>query len=168
MTRKLRHGSLFSGVGGIDLGLAWAGFEVVWQVEIAPFARKILEKRWPGVRKLYDVRRCGRDNLEPVDLISGGSPCQQISCAGKREGIGTPDSPTERSGLWFEYLRIIGELRPRWVLIENVSRLLDTADGETVLDGLGNRLLVVATPPRRRGARRTAPAGEGIYTLPRQ
>ena len=55
MTRKLRHGSLFSGVGGIDLGLAWAGFEVVWQVEIAPFARKILEKRWPGVRKLYDV-----------------------------------------------------------------------------------------------------------------
>jgi DNA (cytosine-5)-methyltransferase 1 len=136
MTKKLRHGSLFTGVGGVDLGLEWAGFETVWQVEIDPFARRVLEKHWPDVPKLTDVRECGQRNLEPVDIISGGFPCQQISCAGKREGIGTPDHPSERSGLWFECQRIITELRPRWVLIENVSRLLDTADGETVLDGL--------------------------------
>ncbi len=136
MAGKLRHGSLFTGVGGVDLGLEWAGFETVWQVEIDPFARKVLERRWPGVPKFIDVRHCGKKNLEEVDIVSGGFPCQQISCAGKREGIGTPNSPTERSGLWFEYRRIISELRPRWVLIENVSRLLDTADGDTVLDGL--------------------------------
>jgi DNA (cytosine-5)-methyltransferase 1 len=136
MTRKLRHGSLFSGVGGVDLGLEWAGFETMWQVEIDPFARKVLERRWPGVPKFIDVRHCGKKNLEEVDIISGGFPCQQISCAGKREGIGTPNRPTDRSDLWFEYRRIVSELRPRWVLVENVSRLLDTADGDTVLDGL--------------------------------
>ncbi len=87
--------------------------------------------------KFSDVRNCGKHNLEPVDIITGSFPCQEISCAGRRKGIGTAESPTERSGLWFEQRRIIAELRPQWVLIENVSRLLDTQDGETVLDGLG-------------------------------
>ncbi len=136
MTKKLRHGSLFSGVGGVDLGLQWAGYQSVWHVEISPFSRKILDKHWSHVPKFTDVRECGKHNLEPVDIISGGFPCQQISCAGRRDGIGTAESPTERSGLWFEQRRIIAELRPQWVLIENVSRLLETADGETVLEGL--------------------------------
>ena len=136
MSKKLTHGSLFTGVGGVDLGLEWAGFETVWQVEIDPFARRVLEKRWPGVPKFTDVRECGKRNLDPVDIISGGFPCVDVSPAGKRRGLGSADNPTEHSGLWFEYRRIIGELRPRWVLIENVSRLLDTADGETVLNGL--------------------------------
>jgi len=108
--RKLRHGSLFTGVGGMDLGLEWAGFETVWQVEIDPFARKVLEKHWSGVKRLDDVRKCGRHNLEPVEIITAGFPCQQVSCAGKREGIGTPDSPTERSGLWFQVRRVVAEL----------------------------------------------------------
>jgi DNA-cytosine methyltransferase len=136
MTKKLRHGSLFTGVGGVDLGLEWAGFETAWQVEIDPFARRVLEKRWSDVPKFTDVRECGKHNLEPVNIISGGFPCVGISVAGKRRGLGTAGSPTQRSGLWFEYRRIIGELRPRWVLIENVSRLLETADAGTVLDGL--------------------------------
>ncbi len=132
-SEKLRHGSLFTGVGGIDLGLEWAGFETAWQVENNLFARKVLEKHWEDVPKFADVRQCGEHNLEGVDIISGGFPCQQVSCAGKREGIGTTECPTERSGLWFEYLRIIRELKPRWVLIENVSRLLHTCDGDRVL-----------------------------------
>ncbi|MGA2630784.1 MAG: DNA (cytosine-5-)-methyltransferase, partial [Terriglobia bacterium] len=133
MTKKLRHGSLFTGVGGMDLGLAWAGYETAWQVEIDPFARKVVEKRWSNVPKFTDVRDCGRENLQPVDTITGGFPCSDVSTAGKKRGLGTPDNPTERSGLWFEYLRIVRDLRPRWVLIENVSRLLHTEDGNTVL-----------------------------------
>jgi len=133
---KLRHGSLFTGVGGIDLGLEWAGFETVWQVENNAFARKVLERHWEDVPRFTDVRECGRDNLERVDIISGGFPCQQVSCAGKREGIGTAECPTERSGLWFEFLRIVRELRPPWVLVENVSRLLRTGDGDTVLSDM--------------------------------
>jgi DNA-cytosine methyltransferase len=136
MAKKLRHGSLFTGVGGMDLGLDWAGFETVWQVEIDPFARKVLKKHWSSVPKFTDVRECGRHNLQPVDIITGGYPCQDHSIAGKKRGLGTADSPTERSGLWFEYLRIVRDLRPRWVLIENVSRLLHTADGDTVLSGM--------------------------------
>ena len=133
---RLRHGSLFTGVGGMDLGLEWAGFETAWQVENNAFARKVLEKHWGDVPKFTDVRQCGKHNLERVDIISGGFPCQQISCAGKREGIGTAECPTERSGLWFEFLRIVRELRPRWVLVENVSRLLHTGDGDTVLSDM--------------------------------
>ena len=136
---KLRHGSLFTGVGGMDLGLEWAGFETVWQVEINPFARDVLKKRWPNVPKFTDVRKCGRHNLEPVEIITGGFPCQQISCAGKQEGIGTADSPTERSGLWFEYRRIVSELRPRWVLIENVPNLKNLGADQVLSDmeGIG-------------------------------
>lgn len=75
-------------------------------------------------------------DLPAVDLLSGGFSCQQIGSAGKREGIGTEDDPTDRSGLWFQFLRLIGELRPFWVIVENVDRLLRTRDGDTVLDGL--------------------------------
>src|ERR1019366_73045 len=92
MAKKLRHGSLFTGVGGMDLGLDWAGFETVWQVEIDPFARKVLKKHWPSVPKFTDVRECGRHNLQPVDIITGGYPCQDHSIAGKKQGLGTADS----------------------------------------------------------------------------
>jgi len=120
----------------IDYGLEMAGFETAFQVEIDPFCRKVLEKYWPDVPRFEDVRKCGRHNLEPVDLLSGGYPCQDHSIAGKKRGLGTPDNPTERSGLWFEYSRIIRELRPRWILVENVSRLLRTEDGDRVLSDL--------------------------------
>jgi len=111
-------GSLFAGIGGIELGLERAGMKVVWQVEKDPYALAVLEKHWPSVKRYADVREVGARNLAPVDLICGGFPCQDISNAGKRKGIAG-----ERSGLWKEFARIIEEIRPRWTLIENVPAL---------------------------------------------
>ena len=133
---KLTHGSLFTGVGGMDLGLDAAGFKTVWHVEQNPYCLKVLNKHWPNVPKFTDVTKCGRHNLEPVDIISGGYPCQDHSIAGKRRGLGTPESSTKRRGLWYHYLRIIDELRPAWVIIENVPRLIHTADIDIVLSGM--------------------------------
>jgi len=115
----IRFGSLFAGIGGMDLGLERVGMQCAWQVEIDEFCRKVLAKHWPDVPKFNDVKECGRYNLEPVDLICGGFPCQDISNAGKRVGI-----DGERSGLWSEFHRIICDLRPRYVLVENVAALL--------------------------------------------
>jgi len=126
----MTYGSLFSGIGGIDLGLDRAGMECKWQVEIDPFCRKVLAKHWPDVRRYEDVRTVGADNLEPVDLIAGGFPCQDVSQQGQRAGIreGT------RSGLWFEYHRIVCELRPRFILVENVTGLLTDGMGRVLSD----------------------------------
>lgn len=117
--KKMTFGSLFAGIGGFDLGLERAGMECKWQVEIDDFCNRVLEKHWPHVKRYRDVREVGKHNLEPVDLICGGFPCQDLSIAGKREGI-----DGARSGLWSEYTRILGEIRPRYVLVENVAGLL--------------------------------------------
>ena len=122
-------GSLFAGIGGIDLGFERAGFKTVWQVEINPYCRKVLERHFPNAQRFEDVRTVGRHNLKPVDVIAGGFPCQDISNAGKRDGI-----DGERSGLWSEYARIIGELRPKFVLVENVSALLGRGMGRVLGD----------------------------------
>jgi DNA (cytosine-5)-methyltransferase 1 len=115
----LTFGSLFAGIGGIDLGLERAGMVCKWQVEIDDYATRVLAKHWPNVPRFRDVRSVGVHNLPAVDLLCGGFPCQDISSAGKRAGI-----TGERSGLWGEFARIICELRPRYVLVENVSALL--------------------------------------------
>ena len=115
----MRVGSLFTGIGGIDLGLERAGYTTVWQVEINPFCRKVLELRFPHAKRFADVKEVNAGNVEAIDLLAGGFPCQDLSVAGKREGI-----EGSRSSLWFEFSRLIGELRPRYVLIENVSGLL--------------------------------------------
>lgn len=113
----MRIGSLFSGIGGLELGLEWAGLgHVVWQVEKDEYCRAVLEKHWPGVERFEDVCTVGKSNLSPVDLICGGFPCQDVSGAGKGAGLAG-----ERSGLWREYARIVSELRPEWVLVENVT-----------------------------------------------
>ncbi len=116
---KLTYGSLFSGIGGIDLGLDRAGFQCQWQVEINEYAQKVLAKHWPDVARYGDIRTVGKHNLTSVDLIAGGFPCQDISIAGKRAGI-----TGSQSGLWSEFYRIICELRPAYVLVENVAALL--------------------------------------------
>lgn len=122
-------GSLFAGIGGFDLGFERAGFKTAWQVEIDPYCRKVLERDFPDAKRYNDVRDVGAANLEPVDVICGGFPCQDISNAGKRAGI-----DGERSGLWSEYARIIGELRPRFVLVENVAALLGRGIGRVLGD----------------------------------
>lgn len=118
----MTFGSLFAGIGGMDLGLERAGMKCSWQVEIDPFARRVLAKHWPNVRRHDDVTTFpyyGTRKEWEVDLICGGFPCQDISFAGKGAGI-----TGKRSGLWKEYKRIVCELRPRFVLVENVPALL--------------------------------------------
>lgn len=128
-------GSLFSGIGGFDLGLERAGWECRWQVENDPQCRQVLTRHWPMVKRLNDVREVAEDDLEPVDLVCGGFPCQDLSVAGRRAGLAG-----ERSGLFREFARIIALLAPRWVLIENVAGLLSSNAGRdmgTVLGTLG-------------------------------
>jgi DNA (cytosine-5)-methyltransferase 1 len=119
MSTTLTFGSLFAGIGGFDLGLERSGMQCKWQVEIDPYCQRVLRKHWPDVQRYSDIRLCGRHNLETVDVVCGGFPCQDISNAGKRAGI-----DGERSGLWSEFFRIICELRPRYVIVENVAALL--------------------------------------------
>jgi DNA (cytosine-5)-methyltransferase 1 len=96
-----------------------------WQTEIDDFCNKVLEKHWPDVRRHRDVREVGKHNLESVDLICGGFPCQDLSIAGNRKGLSG-----ERSGLWFEFERIINEIEPKWIIIENVPGLLSSNKGK--------------------------------------
>ena len=122
--RKLRVLSLFAGIGGFDLGLErTGGFETVAFCEIDPFCRRVLAKHWPKVPCYDDVRELTAERLAAdgiaVDVICGGFPCQDISLAGNGAGLAG-----ERSGLWFEYARLIGELRPAFVIVENVAALL--------------------------------------------
>lgn len=118
MTNTLAVGSLFAGIGGFDLGLTRAGFDIAWQVEIDPYCQRVLAKHWPHVQRYGDIRTIDWGTVEPVDLLCGGFPCQDISLAGKGAGLAG-----ERSGLWFEYAKAIEVLKPRYVLIENVSAL---------------------------------------------
>ena len=109
---------LFSGIGGFSLGLERAGFTTKYFCEIDPYCRGVLAKHWPHVPIFEDVRTVRGADIEGVDLLCGGFPCQDISLAGKGAGLSG-----DRSGLWFEYARLIDEIRPRYVLIENVSAL---------------------------------------------
>jgi len=130
-SKPLTFGSLFAGIGGFDLGLERAGMRCEWQVEIDPYARAVLAKHWPDVRRHEDVRTFPPPQGEwGVDVICGGFPCQDISVAGKGAGLAGA-----RSGLWYEYARIIGELRPRYVIVENVAALL-TRGADVVLGTL--------------------------------
>lgn len=110
-------GSLFSGIGGLELGLEWAGLgPTVWQVEKDDKCRAVLARHWPNAQRFDDVCTVGSATLAPVDLICGGFPCQDVSGAGKGAGLAGA-----RSGLWYEYLRIASELTPQWIVVENVA-----------------------------------------------
>lgn len=122
-------GSLFSGVGGLDCGFERAGFEVKWQVENEPYCVKVLAKHWPDVKRYGDIREVTGEELEWVDCICGGFPCQDISNAGKRAGI-----TGARSGLWSEFARIVRVVRPRFVVVENVAALLGRGMGVVLGD----------------------------------
>lgn len=123
---KLQVLDLFSGIGGFSLGLErTGGFETVAFCEIEPFPRAVLAKHWPEVPCYEDVRgltanALRADGISGVDVITGGFPCQDLSVAGRRAGI----VDGSRSGLWSEITRLVGELRPRFVIVENVANLL--------------------------------------------
>jgi len=110
----LTVGSLFSGIGGIDLGLERAGMTVKWHSEIDPYACRVLKKHWPDVPNLGNIKEIDWATIEPVDVIAGGYPCQPFSTAGKRQG------DKDERHLWPYFLRAISELRPRFALLENV------------------------------------------------
>src|SRR5579875_134000 len=132
----LRYGSLFAGIGGFDLGADRAGWRCAWQVEIDRRCVEVLARHWPEVERFGDVRAVGAHNLAPVDLICGGFPCQDLSVAGRRAGLAG-----SRSGLWWEFYRIVAELRPAWVVVENVPGLLSSNRGRdmgTILASLGD------------------------------
>lgn len=127
--------SLFSGVGGFDCGLELSGMKCVGQVEIDKFCNKILDRRFPNVKRWPDVREFSPKGLE-FDLLCGGFPCQDLSMAGARKGL-----EGSRSGLWYEFERIIKESKPSWVLIENVTGLLSSNQGKdfgSILEALEN------------------------------
>ena len=131
-------GSLFSGIGGFDLGCQRAldryeiQHKILYHVEQNTFCQSILKKHWPESKIHNDVRDIGKHNLPYTDIIMGGFPCQNISVAGKQEGI-----HGEKSGLWWEMFRIISELRPRIIVLENVSNILSLG-GREVLGSLAS------------------------------
>lgn len=127
----ITFGSLFAGIGGFDLGLERAGFRCAWQVEINPWCRRVLAKHWPDAKRHDDVRTFPPTSSGEwgVDLIAGGFPCQDLSRAGSRVGIGG-----ERSGLWAEFARVIRVVRPRHVLVENVAAIIDGGLGRVLGD----------------------------------
>lgn len=135
-------GSLFAGIGGFDLGFENAGYRTTWQVELNPVNRAVLADRFPHARQFEDVRHCGADNLDPVDVITGGFPCQDISLAGARfSNRHKRGLRGERSGLFWEVIRIVNALQPRWLVLENVVNLLavnDSQDFETVIRALAD------------------------------
>lgn len=127
--KKLKVLDLFSGIGGFSLGLErTGGFKTVAFCEIEPYCRAVLAKHWPGVPCYEDVRELTADRLAAdgiaVDVICGGFPCQDVSRAGTGAGLAG-----ERSGLWRELHRLIGELRPKFAIVENVAALLDDGMG---------------------------------------
>jgi DNA (cytosine-5)-methyltransferase 1 len=119
----LTVGSLFSGVGGFDLGFERAGMQVRLQCEIDKAAQGVLRRHWPDATLYEDVRNVGR-GAASVNVVCGGFPCQDVSVAGRRAGLAG-----ERSGLWWEFHRILVELAPEWVVIENVPGLLSSNSG---------------------------------------
>lgn len=126
-------GSLFAGIGGFDLGFEQAGFKTAWQVEINPVCRAVLADRFPHAVQHEDVQTC-LPALSRVDVVVGGFPCQDVSTMGKRRGLAG-----SRTGLFFDAMRIVQTLQPRWLVLENVPGLLTSNDGQdfqTVLETL--------------------------------
>jgi len=156
----MKVASFFSGIGGFDLGFENVGMEVVFQCDIDDFCRNVLKAHWPNVKLMGDINEVKPDDIPDSDLWCGGFPCQDISYAnqGKRKGLNG-----ERSGLFFKFSELISKKNPRWIVIETVPGILNSAGGNDfklllqTLDELGYgiswRVLdakYFGTPQRRR------------------
>ena len=124
---RFRAASLFSGIGGFDLGLERAGFEITFQCELNKFCRTILKHRWPEIPCHENIKELTADAIPVSDVWAGGFPCQDVSLApmGTRAGL-----KGKRSGLFYDFARLVGEARPRVVLLENVAGLLSSHRGQ--------------------------------------
>lgn len=146
--KELTHLSLFSGIGGLDIAAEMAGFRTVGQCEWADYPTKVLEKHWPDVPRWRDIRTLTGDDfhertgLGTVDVISGGFPCQPFSVAGKRRGR------KDDRYLWPEMLRVIQEIRPGWVVGENVAGIVNMALDQVYadLEGIGYTVQALIIP----------------------
>ena len=128
MNHVLTGGSLFSGIGGLDLGLEWAGIRTIWQAETNGYAARVLRKNFPGVPNLWDVSRVDWSRVERPDVVFGGFPCQPVSQAGLRQG------QEDTRWLWPEFKRCLAELRPQFAIMENVPGLLSQGFGDVIGD----------------------------------
>jgi len=130
----MTHGSLFSGIGGFDLAASRMGWDNVFQVEIDPFCRRVLQKNFPDVQRFTDIKNFdGSEFAGKIDIISGGFPCQPFSVAGQRKG------KTDDRALWCEMLRVIRTIRPAWVVGENVAGIISMELDSVLadLEGIG-------------------------------
>jgi DNA (cytosine-5)-methyltransferase 1 len=146
----LTIGSCCSGLGGLERGLEAAGLGPTrWQIEIDPFCRHVLRKHWPEAELYDDIRTVDASRLERVDLVAAGTPCQNLSSAGDRSGLDGP-----KSRLFYEFIRLVGALRPPWVCFENVasgaSRWVDTVRSH--LEQLGYATLPIQVAASDLGA----------------
>lgn len=121
----MRHGSLFSGIGGFDLAAQWMGWENVFHCEWNPFGQKVLKHYWPGAESFSDITKTDFTKYEnAIDIISGGFPCQPFSNAGEKQGA------NDERYLWPEMLRAVREIKPRWIVGENVYGILTEKFGD--------------------------------------
>jgi DNA-cytosine methyltransferase len=124
----LNIGSLFAGIGGFDLAARWMGWETKWYSEIDPYACRVMEKHFGEAYNVGDITRWEPRPEDAVDIICGGFPCQPVSVAGKRQ------AQEDERWLWPEFARVLGVLRPRYVVIENVAGLLSRGMGDVLSD----------------------------------